>query len=453
MTDPGARLSAVLSTALCTDRYELTMLDAAVASGRADVPATFEVFARRLPEGRTHGVFAGVGRLLDALDRFRFGPDQLAWLVDEGVIGPHTAAWLRDHPFAHDIWAYPEGELYTAGSPVLTVEASFGAAVVLETLVLSVLNHDSAVAAAAELLVHAAGDRPLIEMGSRRTDMEAAIGAARAAYLAGFATTSNLEAGRRYGVPTAGTSAHAFMLLYPTEAEAFAAQVASLGVGTTLLVDTFDTERGIRTAVEVVGPGLGAIRIDSGDLAVEARRARRLLDDLGATSTRIVVTGDLDAAAIRALRDAPVDGYGVGTSLVTGLGAATAGFVYKLVAVGSLAGDGPTDEAASAVGGQHAVAKHSPGKVSVGGRKWAWRARLEDMPLGEDGALADVVATAPEPAPAGGRPLLHPLVERGRILAQPSMDALRRAHRSASRELAEGAPLVLARLPIAHDQA
>ncbi|MGH9094581.1 MAG: nicotinate phosphoribosyltransferase, partial [Acidimicrobiales bacterium] len=191
------------SRALCTDRYELTMVDAAVASGTADAPATFEVFARRLPEGRTHGVFAGLGRLLEALADFRFGPAEIGWLLGERVISPTTARWLEAHPFSGDITAYEEGDLYAAGSPVLTVEAPFGEAVLLETVVLSVLNHDSAIAAAAELIVQAAAGRPVIEMGSRRTDMEAAVGAARAARLAGFATTSNLEAGRRYGVPTA----------------------------------------------------------------------------------------------------------------------------------------------------------------------------------------------------------------------------------------------------------
>ena len=190
----------------------------------------------------------------------------------------------------------------------------------LETIVLSILNHDSAVAAAASLVAQAAGDRPVIEMGSRRTDTEAAVAAARAAYISGFASTSNLEAGRRYGVPTAGTVAHAFILLFGDERAAFAAQAKAFGADTTFLVDTYDMEEGIRRAVAAAGPGLGAIRVDSGDLGAEARRARELLDELDAVKTRVIVTGDLDERTIRALGAAPVDGYGVGTAVVTGLG-------------------------------------------------------------------------------------------------------------------------------------
>lgn len=245
------------STALCTDRYELTMLDAAVRSGMVGRRVTFEVFSRRLGEGRTYGVLAGVGRVLDALERFRFGPAELAWLAAEAVVSPPTLAWLADYRFSGSIDAYREGELYTVGSPVLTAEGTFGETVLLETVVLSILNHDSAVASAAQLMVAAAGGRPLIEMGGRRVDPGAAVAAARAAYLAGFASTSNLEAGRRYGIPTAGTAAHAFMLAHDSEAEAFAAQVAAGGTETTLLVDTYDVEEGIRTAVDVAGPGLG----------------------------------------------------------------------------------------------------------------------------------------------------------------------------------------------------
>jgi nicotinate phosphoribosyltransferase len=243
---------------------------------------------------------------------------------------------------------------------VLTVSGTFGEAVLLETLTLSILNHDCAVAAAAARMVTAAGDRPLIEMGSRRTHEEAAVAAARAAYLAGFSSTSNLEAGRRYGVPTSGTAAHAFTLLHDSETDAFRAQLDALGADTTLLVDTYDIAQGIRTAIEVAGPDLGAVRIDSGDLAVLAREARRLLDSLGATKTRVVLSGDLDEWAIAGLSGAPVDMYGVGTSVVTGSGAPTADMVYKLVEV-----DG------------RPVAKRSEHKATQGGRKTALRRHRE----------------------------------------------------------------------------
>jgi nicotinate phosphoribosyltransferase len=227
-------------------------------------------------------------------------------------------------------------------------------------------------------------------MGSRRTHEQAAVAAARAAYVAGFAMTSNLEAGRRHGVPTAGTSAHAFTLAHATELDAFRAQVATLGAGTTLLVDTYDTEQGIRNAVEVAGSALGAVRLDSGDPAVEVPRARALLDELGATATRIVVTGDLDEHSIAALVPTAADTFGVGTSVVTGSGAPTAGFVYKLVAVAQ--DDRPDSPCVP-------VAKRSAGKTTVGGRKWAYRT--------EDGR--EVLRDEPG---GDGRPLQEPLPER-----------------------------------------
>jgi nicotinate phosphoribosyltransferase len=414
------------STALHTDHYELTMLDAGLRSGIADRPATFEVFTRRLPPGRPNGVFCGFSRLLDALERFVFGPDELDWLVKRQIVSRATLDWLADYRFAGEIYSYREGELYGAESPVLTVEASFGQAVVLETLVLSILNHDSAIAAAAEQIVMAAGGRPVIEMGGRRTDDEAAVASARAAWIAGFASTSNLEAGRRYGLPTAGTAAHAFVLAYPDERAAFAAQVKAFGPDTTLLVDTYDTEAGVRHAIEVAGPRLAAVRIDSGDLAKEARRARALLDELGAPSTRIVASGDLDRAGLLALADAPIDGYGVGTALVTGDGAPTAGFIYKLVAIAD-----QSDSAAH----QRPVAKLSPGKATVGGRKWAWR-------LLKDGrATADEVALDAGPPATAARPLQIAAVRGGEVVHRPTVQDVRAHYLAARAELPPGAPL------------
>jgi nicotinate phosphoribosyltransferase len=277
---------------------------------------------------------------------------------------------------------------------VLTVRAPFAEGVLLETLALSVLNHDSAIASAAARMVAAACERPCIEMGSRRTHEEAAVAAARAAAMVGFSSTSNLEAGRRYGIRTTGTSAHAFTLLHDDEAAAFRAQVEVLGRDTTLLVDTYDVERGIRTAVEVAGPELGGIRLDSGDLPTLATRARALLDELGATSTRIIVTSDLDEYAIAGLQAAPVDGYGVGTSLVTGSGAPTVGMVYKLVER-----DGVP------------VAKKSEGKRSVGGRKSA--VRRHDA---SGTAVAEVVTAGAVLPREGDRDLLVPLVRGGAVV-------------------------------------
>ncbi len=329
----AASVAVVRVPALATDRYELTMVQAALAAGTADRECVFEVFGRRLPSGRRFGVVAGMSRVLEVLEGLRFDDADLEALRSGGVVDDRTCEWLARYRFDGDAVAYPDGEVHVPGSPLLQVRASFATGVVLETVVLSVLNHDCAVAGAAARMVVAAEDRPIVEMGSRRTHEHAAVDAARAAHLAGFTSTSNLEAGVRFGVPTAGTSAHAFVLLHDSEREAFAAQVAAQGPGTTLLVDTFDIAEGIRAAVEVAGTSLGGVRIDSGDLAVHARFARRLLDDLGATGTKVVVSGDLDEHGIARLSGAPVDVYGVGTSVVTGSGAPTAGLVYKLVEV------------------------------------------------------------------------------------------------------------------------
>ena len=384
--------------ALFTDRYELTMVGAALADGTAGRDCVFEVFARRLPHGRRFGVLAGTGRLLEALPHFRFGDDELAALREQGITDQRLLDWLADFRFTGDIEGYAEGDLYFPGSPVLTVRAPFAEGVLLETLALSVLNHDSAIASAAARMVAAACERPCIEMGSRRTHEEAAVAAARAAYLVGFGTTSNLEAGRRYGVPTSGTSAHAFTLLHDDEKAAFRAQVDTLGASTTLLVDTYDVDQGIRNAVEVAGPDLGGIRLDSGDLPTLARHARQLLDSLGATKTRIVVTSDLDEYAIAGLQAAPVDGYGVGTSLVTGSGAPTVGMVYKLVEREGVP-----------------VAKKSEGKRSVGGRKSA--VRRHDR---SGTATAEVVTSGDVLPRKGDRDLLVPLVRGGKVTRQLS---------------------------------
>ncbi|HEY3714188.1 MAG TPA: nicotinate phosphoribosyltransferase [Jatrophihabitantaceae bacterium] len=433
MPDRSARPT---STGLLTDRYELTMLDAALRDSTAERQCVFEVFARRLPEGRRYGVVAGTARLLDAVGDYTFDAATVAWLHETGVVSEAGAGFLADYRFRGDIDGYAEGELYFPYSPLLTVTGTFAEAVVLETLALSILNHDSAIASAAARMVSAAEGRPVIEMGSRRTHESAAVASARAAYLAGFASTSNLAAGDRFGVPTAGTAAHAFTLLHDDEAAAFRAQVAALGSNTTLLVDTYDLTRGIAAAIEVAGPTLGSIRIDSGDLGVLARQARKQLDDLGATSTRIVVSGDLDEYAIAALGASPVDAYGAGTAVVTGSGAPTAGMVYKLVEV-----DG------------RRVAKRSEHKETHGGRKTAYRAHKDTGT-----AVEEIVATGPAPELGEhDRLLQRPLMRGGSPVADlPGLDDSREHLRRAmvtlpwdGLKLSRGEPAIPTRLSTA----
>ncbi|GAA0796838.1 nicotinate phosphoribosyltransferase [Spirilliplanes yamanashiensis] len=390
--------------ALLTDHYELTMVSAALKDGTADRRCVFEIFARRLPTGRRYGVVAGTGRLAEMIRDFRFGAEEIAHLRRARVVDDETADWLAAYRFTGDIDGYAEGELFFPGSPILTVSGSFAECVVLETLALSVLNHDCAVAAAAARMVTAARGRAIIEMGSRRTHESAAVAAARAAYLAGFASTSNLAAGARYGIPTGGTAAHAFTLLHDDESAAFASQVAALGKDTTLLVDTYDIAQGIRNAIAVAGPELRAVRIDSGDLSILAQQSRELLDSLGATETKIIVSGDMDEYAIATLAAEPVDMYGAGTAVVTGSGAPTAGLVYKLVEV-----DG------------RPVVKRSENKATVGGRKTAIR---RHKPTGTATEECVVSQGVPDHRP-NDRLLQHAYVVGGEVVDLPTLQESR----------------------------
>ncbi len=410
------------SSALYTDHYELTMVEAAMQSGTAFRRSVFELFPRRLPRGRRYGVVAGVGRAMDALRNFRFGPAELDFLRANRVVSGPVLDWLADFRFTGDIWGYPEGEVYFPGSPLLVVEGGFAEACVLETVLLSIYNYDSAVASAGSRMTLMAGDRPCIEMGARRMHEDAAVAASRAAYLVGFSSTSNLEAGRRHGIPTAGTAAHSFTLLHDSERDAFEAQLHTQGRGTTLLVDTYSISDAVRTAVELAGTDLGAVRIDSGDLAITAREVREQLDALGATGTRIIVTSDLDEWQIGALAVAPVDGYGVGTNLVVGSGHPTCEFVYKLVARATSA-----DRSAALA----PVEKTSVNKATVGGRKYAVR-RLD-----EDGvAEAEVIGVGARPeGDHNDRELLVDLVRDGEILWEDDLEAGRRRHRASLAEL------------------
>ena len=359
-------------------------------------------------------------RVVEAVEGFRFDAAAVDHLTATGVVtDPVLADWLRDYRFGGDITGYPDGELFFPYSPVLTIEGTFAECVVLETVVLSILNHDCAVASAAARMRDAAPGSALLDGGSRRTDPSAAVAAAKAAYVGGFDATSNLEAGRRWRIPTGGTTAHAFMLLHDHERAAFAAQRDTLGVESTYLVDTFDVLAGVRHAVEAVGPNLGAVRIDSGNLLSGSLEVRALLNELGAGGCKIVASGDLDEYRIADLqrRGAPIDSYLVGTRLVTGSGHPAASLVYKLVAVADLpsaAGAGAATQGGSAKPAHPATAsagasrhytamrevgKFSSGKATVGGRKQVHRTIDADgywvsevLSLADDGSLSTEVS-------------------------------------------------------------
>ncbi len=360
-----------INPAMMTDMYEYTMLDAALRDGTAHRKCVFEVFTRHLPSGRRYGVVAGLGRIVEYLHCFRPNESDLAFMRDNHIVSEETIKYLENFHFRGTIRAYREGEMFFANSPVLQVEGTFGECTLLETMLLSVLNYDCAIASAASRITSAAGTRPCADMGGRRMNEYAAIAASRSAVVGGFASTANLAAAKKYGIRCIGTAAHAFTLVHDTEEDAFISQINALGKNTTLLTDTFSIEEAITTAVKVAGPELGGIRIDSGDLASLAQKARHQLDALGATNTTITVTNDLDEYAIASLATAPVDSYGVGTRLVTGSGFPTTSMVYKLV------------EREGADGHMHAVSKKSFGKVTDGWRKVAYRSYQYDLAQGE----------------------------------------------------------------------
>lgn len=439
------------STALLTDMYELTMIDAALETGHAERESVFELFGRRLPAKRRYGVVAGIARALDAVENFRFGTVELDYLRSATSLSERTLEYLGDYRFSGTITGYPEGECYFPGSPLLTVESDFAQGVILETVLLSILNHDCAIASAASRMTTAAHGRPCLEMGARRTHEAAAVAAARAAVVAGFAGSSVLEAGRNYGIKPIGTAAHSFTLLYDSEEEAFDAQIARMGPQTTLLVDTYDVERGVQRAVQAArraGGELGAIRLDSGDLIAQAFTVRAQLDALGAHSTKITVTSDLDEYAIAALGAAPVDAYGVGTSVVTGSGHPTAELVYKLVS------------RKGADGTWVPVQKKSTSKQTVGGRKHAGRVIAEGHAAVElIIASPDADAAAAALADRGARPLQVELVRDGEINEEyrgpEALTAARERHIAARNELpypawrlSEGEPGI----PTVHEQ-
>lgn len=437
------------STALLTDKYELTMVDAALHSGVAERKTVFELFGRSLPPSRRYGVVAGTGRILEALERFHFSPAEMRWLESQGFLSDEALHYLENFRFSGDIQGYAEGEAYFPGSPLLTVEGTFAEATLIETLMLSIVNYDCAVASAASRMTTAAHGRPCLDMGARRTHERAAVSAARASFIGGFVATSDLEAGLRYGLDTVGTSAHSFTLVQDSERAAFDAQIRTLGPGTTLLVDTYDIRKGVITGVEAAraaGGELGAVRLDSGDLVAHAFQVRELLDSLGAHSTKITVTSDLDEYAIAALGAAPVDSYGVGTKLVTGSGVPTAALVYKLV------------EREGENGEMVPVAKRSESKGTIGGRKIAGRlygpdghATQEALVLGGNAQEARDRLTD-----AGARLLQVPLVKNGIIVEEmwkPEATIAAQEHHRLSRNelpydawrLSEGEPAIRTR--------
>jgi nicotinate phosphoribosyltransferase len=390
-----------------TDLYELTMMAGYYAAGMASDRATFELFVRKLPDHRAYLVFAGLEQAIRDLLDLAFSSEQIDALrqlpafrhVDEKVMG--TLSTLR---FEGDVWSVPEGTVVFAGETLVRVTAPLPQAQWVETHLLASLAYPTLVASKAARVVTAAAGRSLFEFGARRGHGPlAALLAARAAYIAGFTGTSHVEAARRLGIPASGTMAHSWVQSFATESEAFAAFAQVFPENTTLLVDTYDTPTGVRHAAAITPP-VSAIRIDSGDLASEIRQARTILDQLDRPGVKIIASGDLDEYKIADLiaGNVPVDGFGVGTELITSRDAPALAMVYKLV---ELNGSGKF--------------KLSPGKKTYPMAKQVYRRRDQYLRFcGDHVTQADEIAE--------GEALLIPILRAGRLVTDlPTLDSIR----------------------------
>jgi nicotinate phosphoribosyltransferase len=390
-----------------TDLYELTMMAGYFATGMADRTATFELFVRKMPVGRAYLIFAGLEQAIGDVLQLRFSAEQIEsikQLPEFRHLGRTVMDSLASVRFEGDIWSVPEGTVVFPGETLVRVTAPLAQAQWLETHLLASLGYPTLVASKAARVVISADGRSLFEFGARRGHgAHAGILAARAAYLAGFTATSHVEAALRLGIPASGTMAHSWIQSFAAETDAFAAFAKVFPENTTLLVDTYDTLEGVRAAANLEAP-IRAIRIDSGDLAGLATCAREILDDRGRTGVRIIASGDLDEYKIAQLiaTGAPLDGFGVGSELVTSRDAPSLAMVYKMV---EIEGKGRY--------------KLSPGKKTYPMAKQIFRRRDT-----EGRFSCDHVTLAEEISE--GEPLLAPIVQSGRLTGDlPTLENIR----------------------------
>ena len=382
---------------LYTDFYELTMAQGYFLSGKKDDTAVFDYFFRVNPYEGGYVLFAGLDTLLSALDGFVYGDDEIAFLRQKGF-KPDFLSFLRDFRFQGRISSVREGEAVFPLAPLVRVEGTIIACQVIETLVLNILNFESLIATKAARVRRVAGDRPVSDFGLRRAQGLGGLQASRAAVIGGVDATSNVLAGQYWHLPVSGTQAHSWIQSFENELTAFRAYARIYPDNTILLVDTYDTlTSGLPNAIAVgremkaAGRSLKAIRLDSGDLAYLSKQARRMLDEAGLPETKILASNQLDEYLIRSLNEqqAPIDGFGVGTELVTGKNTAALDGVYKL----------------AAYNGQPTLKRsNNPEKISLPAEKQVWR-----YINGQGDFYADCVCLADEDRPAL---MVHPR-ERG----------------------------------------
>jgi nicotinate phosphoribosyltransferase len=395
---------------LLTDLYQLTMLQAYHAQSM-NGSAVFEFFVRKLPPERNFLLAAGLEQVLDFLEAARFSEEELAWLRDSGRFSAEFVASLADWHFSGEVDAMEEGTLFFADEPILRVVAPIREAQVVESRIINLLQFQSMVASKAVRCVLAAQGRQLVDFGLRRAHgAEAGLLSARAAYLAGFDGSATVAAGVRWGIPLYGTMAHSYVLAHGSEVDAFEHFARACPAGTTLLIDTFDTEAaahavvGLARRLAAEGIAIGAVRLDSGDLAEHARRVRHIFDEGGQGAIKIFASGNLDEHRIHELlsHGAPIDGFGVGTRMNTSADHPFLDCAYKLQEY-----DG------------RARRKRSEGKATWPGRKQVHRAHNGHGLMSED--TLSLLGEA-----ESGQPLLHPVMREGRrISAPPELSRLR----------------------------
>jgi nicotinate phosphoribosyltransferase len=390
-----------------TDLYQLTMMAGYAAAGIDQSRATFELFVRKLPPNRSYLIFAGLEQAIGTLLDLAFSREQVEgirrWPVFEGI----NPAWfdsLVDFRFSGDVWAIPEGSVVFAGEPLLRVSAPLAQGQLVETILLSSLGYPTLIASKAARIVEAAQGRGVIDFGARRGHgPQSGFLNARASYIVGFLGTSHVEAALRLGIPAFGTMAHSWVQAFGDEKTAFETFARLFPKATTLLVDTYDTDNGVRLAA-AIEPPIQAIRIDSGDLVAASKSARGILDSMGRPGVKILASNDLDEWKIHELLEAgaPIDAFGVGTELITSRDASAISMVYKLV---ELDGKGRI--------------KRSAGKKTYPMAKQVYRV-LDDAGK----FVLDRITRADERA--GGEPLLEPVVLEGRLAGElPSLDTIR----------------------------
>jgi nicotinate phosphoribosyltransferase len=387
---------------LLTDLYELTMA-AGYVETRFEGRASFELFVRSLPPRRNFLVTAGLEQALEFLEQVQFSPAEIAYLREHPAfaqIRDPFFNYLASFRFSGDVWAMPEGTLCFSGEPLLRVTAPIAEAQIVETALLATVSFQTMVASKAARTVEAAAGRPVVEFGARRAHgIESGVLAARAAFIGGCRGTSNVEAGRQFGIPTYGTQAHSWIMAHETEEEAFALFLDIFPRHAVLLLDTYDVRRAVEKVI-ALGRKPRGLRLDSADLVADSVWTRHKLDEAGWGDVEIFASGDLDEDRIASLlaAGARIDTFGVGTSLSTSSDAPSLNVIYKLVEVER---DGVIREAA----------KLSAAKITYPGRKQVYRSI---DPAGH--YAGDLITLEDEPAPSG-QPLLVPVMRAGRRLA------------------------------------